>query len=120
MALFKGIEVRVADNGCGFDKQSPVTGDWSVLLSSSFTLSECNELKALFDTEEDQETELVAPIPPKPKGAVHFFKGAWHKIGDHNRVYIHVGTKWLSSSKSIAQYNREAIKQTKEYIKCQY
>jgi hypothetical protein len=119
MALFKGIEVRVANNGFGFDKQSPVTGDWSVLLTSSFTLLECDELKALFDAE-DQEIEPLPLAPKKPDGAVHFFKGAWHKIGDHNRVYIHVGTKWLSSSKSIIQYNREAIKQTKEYIKCQY
>jgi hypothetical protein len=73
------------------------------------------------DTEDqEQELEPLLPTPKRPDGAVHFFKGAWHKIGDHNRVYIHVGTKWLSSSKSIAQYNREAIKQTKEYIKCQY
>lgn len=116
MALFKGVEVRISDDGCGFEKQSPITGDWSVLLTSSFTLSECNELKDLF------YIEIVPTLstPKKPEGAVHFFKGAWHKIGDHNRVYIHVGTKWLASSKSIAQYNREAIKQTKEYIKCQY
>lgn len=62
--------------------------------------------------------KYIEPEIPKPEGAQHFFRGAWHKIGLHNRVYIHNGIKWLSSSKSKADYHREVRLQAKEYIAC--
>ena len=52
--------------------------------------------------------------PPEPKGAQHYFNGAWHKIGSHDQVFIHDGYKWLSSNKNISQYWREVERKKKE------
>ena len=54
-----------------------------------------------------------------PKGAKHFLKGAWHKIGADNKVYIHSGTQWISSTKTIEQYNREILRVKRELELCQ-
>lgn len=59
--------------------------------------------------------------PPKtvhiilpPKGAKHYLRGAWHKIGVDNNVYIHDSVEWIKSSKTIEQLNREIRKQGEE------
>lgn len=48
--LFKGaITVRKAFNGCGIDKQCPVTGKWQVFFTSCLSAADNDELWALFD-----------------------------------------------------------------------
>lgn len=47
--LFKGITVRLAENGCGIDKKCPSTGEWSVFFTSRLSTSENDELWALFN-----------------------------------------------------------------------
>ena len=50
----------------------------------------------------------------KPKGAHHYIKGAWHKIGADDKVYIFVSTQWVLSTKNKEQYNREVLRSKKE------
>ena len=54
-----------------------------------------------------------------PKGAKHFLKGAWHKVGADNKIYIHTGEQWISSTKTIQQYNREILRVKRELELCQ-
>tara|TARA_R110000850_G_scaffold265808_1_gene395867 strand:- start:544 stop:735 length:192 start_codon:yes stop_codon:yes gene_type:complete len=54
-----------------------------------------------------------------PKDAKHFIKGVWHKVGADNKVYIHSGTQWISSTKTIEQYNREILRVKRELESCQ-
>ena len=54
------------------------------------------------------------PLPHKPKGAQHYIKGAWHKVGTDNKIYIHSGTQWISSRKTHDQYNREILRAKRE------
>lgn len=49
------------------------------------------------------------PLPAKPKGAEHFIKGAWRKIGEFGKVYVHTGSRWQLSSSSVQQYNRDVF-----------
>ena len=49
MKKFKGIDVRVASNGCGIDKFCPATKTWSVMFTSGLTRSDFAALWALFD-----------------------------------------------------------------------
>tara|TARA_R110002096_G_scaffold286821_1_gene480548 strand:+ start:40 stop:243 length:204 start_codon:yes stop_codon:yes gene_type:complete len=41
----------------------------------------------------------------KPKNADKFVKGAWHKVGVNDKVYIHDGVQWILSTKSVDSYN---------------
>jgi len=63
-----------------------------------------------------QPQQLVTP----PKGAQHFIKGAWHKIGVDDKIYIHNNVEWVSSTKTKVQYNREILRARKEELtECQ-
>lgn len=64
---------------------------------------------------------LTKPLPPKtvhiilpPKGAKHYVKGAWHKVGADNKVYVHDSVEWIKSSKDVTQLNREIRKEGEE------
>tara|TARA_R110000782_G_scaffold171288_2_gene263018 strand:+ start:12582 stop:12773 length:192 start_codon:yes stop_codon:yes gene_type:complete len=54
-----------------------------------------------------------------PKGAKHFLKGTWHKVGADNKIYIHTGEQWISSTKTMQQYNREILRVKRELELCQ-
>tara|TARA_R110000850_G_scaffold143345_1_gene265670 strand:- start:1561 stop:1752 length:192 start_codon:yes stop_codon:yes gene_type:complete len=54
-----------------------------------------------------------------PNGAKHFLKGAWHKVGADNKIYIHTGEQWISSTKTMQQYNREILRVKRELELCQ-
>jgi len=47
--LFKGMQVRVALNGCGVDKLCSVTNKWNVLFTSMLTIDESKELQLILD-----------------------------------------------------------------------
>jgi hypothetical protein len=60
------------------------------------------------------------PMPAQPKGAQHYIKGAWHKIGADNKIYIHNGIQFVSSTKTHEQYNREILRVRREELaECQ-
>lgn len=43
----------------------------------------------------------------KPKGAKWFVFGAWHKVGEFSRIFLHNGLNWIASSKQMNQITRE-------------
>jgi len=49
MKVFKGITVRIANNGCGIDKLCPTTGVWSIMFTSLLSKEDNQTLWALFD-----------------------------------------------------------------------
>lgn len=49
-----------------------------------------------------------------PKGAKYYVKGAWHKVGADNKVYVHDSVEWIKSSKDVTQLNREIRKEGEE------
>ena len=42
-----------------------------------------------------------------PAGARWLVFGAYHKVGEFDRIYIHNGFEWISSSKTLKQIIKE-------------
>lgn len=64
--------------------------------------------------------QAMKPVPKTihtilpPYGAKCYVRGAWHKIGANNKVYMHDSVEWIKSSKSVEQLNREIRKKGEE------
>ena len=59
---------------------------------------------------------MYTPSIVKPKGAGYFIKGAWHKVGLNDAIFIHIGTQWIRSVKTFDQYSREVTRLEQELL----
>ena len=71
--------------------------------------------EALQKNEDSENSKAdTSYITKKPKGAKWFVFGAWHKIGEFDKICLHNGADWIVSSKSFDQLMRELKNQRKD------